>query len=302
MENVGTSPVGLWDIFMAPIRGFAKGADVSASILVSGAFLAILNFSGALDAGIGALLKRYGGKKLLALLMLVFAVMGTVYGAWEEFPAYALVIIPLCVKAGYDALTGFEVLFIGGVIGNMASVTNPYSTGIAVSAINNPELSLGTGILMRLVLFVVLYAVGTFCVLRYAESVHKDPARSVVYGMEINDLTGESQDTLPELNGRRKASLIAFGVIVAIIIIGYIPWGSIPYGDQTLYEVVNYPQIWLMEHIPALGNFLGLNGFTWWGDWYFDEFTFMMLIGAVVVAAINKMSLNFYHLTNLSLT
>ena len=33
VENAGTSPAGLWDIFMAPIRGFAKGADVSASIL-----------------------------------------------------------------------------------------------------------------------------------------------------------------------------------------------------------------------------------------------------------------------------
>ena len=223
VENAGTSPAGLWDIFMAPIRGFAKGADVSASILVSGAFLAILNCSGALDAGIGALLKKHGGKKLLALLMLVFAVMGTIYGAWEEFPAYALVIIPLCVKAGYDALTGFEVLFIGGVIGNMASVTNPYSTGVAVSAINNPELSLGTGILMRLVLFVVLYVVGTFFVLRYAERVRKDPTHSAIYGMEVNDLTSEAQNELPELTGRRKASIITFGIIVAIIIIGYIP-------------------------------------------------------------------------------
>ncbi len=291
VENAGTSPAGLWDIFMAPIRGFAKGADVSASILVSGAFLAILNCSGALDAGIGALLKKHGGKKLLALLMLVFAVMGTIYGAWEEFPAYALVIIPLCVKAGYDALTGFEVLFIGGVIGNMASVTNPYSTGVAVSAINNPELSLGTGILMRLVLFVVLYVVGTFFVLRYAERVRKDPTHSAIYGMEVNDLTSEAQNELPELTGRRKASIITFGIIVAIIIIGYIPWASISCGDQTLYEIVNHPQIWLMEHVPALGNFLGLNNFSWWGDWYFDEFTFMMLVGSVIVAAINKMSL-----------
>ena len=37
--------------------------------------------------------------------MLVFALMGTVYGSWEELPAYALVLIPLCVRAGYDVLT-----------------------------------------------------------------------------------------------------------------------------------------------------------------------------------------------------
>lgn len=291
IENAGTSPIGLWDIFMAPIKGFATGADVSVSILVSGAFLAILNYTGAMDAGIGALLKKYSGKKLLALLMLAFAVTGTVYGAWEEFPAYALVIIPLCVKAGYDVLTGFEVLFIGGVIGNMASVTNPYSTGIAVSAINNPELSLGTGILLRMVLFVVLYVIGTFFVVRYAESVRKTPSRSAVYGMDVNDLSNHTQNELPELTSRRKWSLIVFGLIIAIIIMGYIPWASIPYGDQTMYEVVNYPQIWLAEHAPVVADFLGLNGFSWWGDWYFNEFTFMMLVGSVIVAAINKLSL-----------
>ena len=180
IENAGTSPVGLWDVFMAPIKGFIKGSDVSISILVSGAFLAIMNASGALDAGIGALLERYSGKKLLAILMFVFALMGTVYGAWEELPAYSLILIPLCVKAGYDVLTGFEVLFMGAVIGNMASVVNPYSTGVAVSAINNPELSLGTGIAMRIVLFAVLYIVGTFLVVRNAEAVRKDPQKSMV--------------------------------------------------------------------------------------------------------------------------
>jgi uncharacterized ion transporter superfamily protein YfcC len=248
VENAGTNPAGLWDIFMAPILGFAKGAAVSASILVSGSFLAILNYTGAIDSGIGALLKKYSGKKLLALLMLVFALMGTVYGAWEEFPAYALVIIPLCIKAGYDVLTGFEVLVIGGVIGNMASVTNPYSTGVAVSAINNPQLSLGTGILMRMVLFVLLYAVGTFVVVRYAESVRKTPTCSAVYGMDVNDLSSEGGKALPELNKRRKWSLAVFALIIAIIIVGYIPWASIPCGDQTMYEVVNYPQIWLAHY------------------------------------------------------
>ena len=154
--------MGIWDVFMAPIKGFANGADVNFSILISGAFLAILNFAGAMDAGVGALLRKFSGKKLILILLLVFALMGTVYGSWEELPPYALVLIPLCVTAGYDVLTGVFVLFGGAVIGNMASVVNPYSTGAAVAAIGNPNLSLGTGIAMRILLFVVLYIVGAF--------------------------------------------------------------------------------------------------------------------------------------------
>ena len=268
VENAGTSPVGLWDIFMAPIKGFAAGADVSFSILISGSFLAIMNYSGALDAGIGALLKKYNGKTLLAILMLVFALMGTVYGSWEELPAYALVLIPLCVRAGYDVLTGIEVLFIGATIGNMASVVNPYSTGIAVDMIGNPELSLGTGIAMRILLFVVLYALGAFLVIRYAERVKADKTRSLLYGVEeINTLISDEHKELPELNRKRKLSLLVFGIMILVIVLGYIPWSAIPVGDHTMYEVVNAPAMWLTENVPWLGNLLGTDTFTYLGDW-----------------------------------
>ena len=69
----------------------------------------------------------------------------------------------------------------------------------------NPELSLGTGIVMRVLLFVVLYVVGTALVLRYAESVRKDPTRSAVYGLPVNTLMDESSaKEMPTLTGKRK--------------------------------------------------------------------------------------------------
>ena len=58
-----------------------------------------------------------------------------------------------------------------------------------------------------------------------------------------------------------------------------------------MYDVVNYPAVWLMENAPALGNFLGADKFTYFGDWYFDEFSIVFLIGAVIVALIDRMSL-----------
>ena len=93
----------------------------------------------------------------------------------------------------------------------MASVVNPYSTGIAVDMIGNPELSLGTGIAMRILLFVVLYALGAFLVIRYAERVKADKTRSLLYGVEeINTLISDEHKELPELNRKRKLSLLVF--------------------------------------------------------------------------------------------
>ena len=291
VEGTGTSPAGIWDIIVAMIHGFENAADVNFTILISGAFLAIMNFAGALDAGVGALLKKVNGKKLLAIMIFIFALMGTIYGSWEDLIPYTLVLLPLCVSMGYDVLTGFFVLFTGATIGNMASVVNPFSTGTAISAIGNPNLSLGSGIGMRILLFIVLYVIGTFLILRYAEKVKKDPTKSATYGMEINTLsTKEESVGFPELTGRRIASLIVFLLMVVIIVMGYIPWYSINVGNQTMYEVINAPIVGIMERVPALGNVLGLGSMTWFADWYFDEFSIVFLIGTIIVAVVNKMT------------
>lgn len=296
VKGTGTQPAGLWDLFLAPIKGFQNGADVSFAILVSGAFLAVINSVGALDAGIGKLLKKYSGKTLLAILMLVFALMGAVYGAWEELPAYGLVLIPLCVKAGYDVMTGIGVLFVGATIGNMASIVNPFSTGAAVAAIGNDKLSLGVGIGMRIFLFIAMYLVGTFLVIRYAEGVRKDFSKSVLYGVEgINPLTDDTNaDNFPELTRQRKWSLIVFAILVIVIILGYMPWASIPVGDHTMYDVINAPINYLNNHLSLLGNLLGTHTFTPLGDWYFNEFTWVFLVGSVIIAMINKIGAEGY--------
>ena len=57
-----------------------------------------------------------------------------------------------------------------------------------------------------------------------------------------------------------------------------------------MYDVVNAQASWLREHVPFIGHLLGTAGFTYLGDWYFDEFSIVFLIGSVIVAVINKMS------------
>lgn len=295
IENAGTDPVGLWDLFLAPVKGFANAAEVAMAILVSGGLLAILNKSGALDAGISVLIRKFKGNTLIAILMTVFALMGTIYGAWEELPAYAIIIIPLFVKAGYDVMTGIQVILIGAVCGNMADVVNPYAIGAAVAAIGNEELSLGSGILLRLVLLVVLLAFGIFSVTRYAAMVKKDPARSCVAGIEGIHAQISSEDngeapTSEGMTGRQKASLIAFGIVILACVLGYVPWDSIPAGSQTLFEYVNIIQTKIGG--TFLGNLLGTDNFTQFGWWYFNEFSVAWLIGAIVIGIINKMDLH----------
>lgn len=294
VEDAGTAPAGLWQIVMAPVHGFQNGSDVVFAILIAGSFLGLLNYVGALDAGISALLKRFTGKKLLITLCLVFALMGTIFGTREEIPVYAIAVVPLVVMAGYDVMTALAVLFVGATIGNMSSVVNPFSTGAAISTIGNDALSLGSGILLRAVLFIAMFIVGTWLVLRYASTVHKDKTKSVLYGVDgvktLIDRSGEAE--MPQMTKARKWSLIVFGVMILLTVIGYIPWGQIHVGERTLYDIINAPQSLLMEHVPFLGNLLGSTAFTNWGDWYFDEYSYVFVLGTIVVALINRLKMD----------
>lgn len=289
IRGIGAQPAGIWDIIMAPITGFQNAGPVSIAILMAGAFLGLINFVGALDAGIGGLLKRYTGTSLIAILIFVFAVFGSVFGFWEEIPAFSIVIVPLFILAGYDVMTGLAVLFIGATAGNMASVVNPFSVGAAIGAIGNPDLSLGSGMILRMVIFFVLYVIGAISVIRYANEVKKDKTKSIVADLEVNTRVNEEGHELPELTKRRFWSIMVLVGIIILLVLGYMPWYVIELdGGRTFQDVINAP-INFIASIPVLGNITGLSHFTPFGDWYFGEFAFVFLLGSILIGIINKM-------------
>ena len=82
-EVVGASAS---DIFMGPVNGFADASDVITFVFCLGAFLAIVNATGALETGIHTLVRKLHGKELVLIwiLMFLFSVGGTTYGMGEE--------------------------------------------------------------------------------------------------------------------------------------------------------------------------------------------------------------------------
>lgn len=283
----GLQPMGLWDILMAPIRGFVKAAPVGFAILMAGSFLHLMNHVGAMNSAIGWLLKRFTGKALIIVLMFVSALFGAVYGLWEEIPAYSMVVVPLFVLAGYDVITGIGVLFVGATAGNMASIVNPFSLGAAVGAIGTDGLSMGSGMLLRIVIFFVLYVVGLVYMLHYADTVKRDPTRSIVHGLDIKTLVNEDHK-MEEFTSRKAWSITLLVVIILALVCGYMPWDAIKFADgSTMKDVVNLPFRSLAK-VPILGELFGAGHYTEFGDWYFDEFAFVFLVGALLLGPINK--------------
>lgn len=129
--------------------------DIAAFILMVGGFLGVMAKTGALDAGIANIIRLLKGKEklLIPILMCAFALGGTTFGMAEETIAFYPLVLPIMVAAGYDTLTGVATILLGAGVGVIGSTVNPFATGIAAGFAG---VSLGTGMLLRVIFLVVL--------------------------------------------------------------------------------------------------------------------------------------------------
>jgi uncharacterized ion transporter superfamily protein YfcC len=177
----------------------------------------------------------------------------------EESLAFYVLVITVLIAAGYDALTGAAVVLLGCGIGTLGSTINPFATGIASGFAG---VSISDGLLGRLVILVGGLAIGIFFVLRYADRVKADPARSVVHDLrEENEarFRAESEDGAVALTGTHKVILAVFGLAFLVMMYGVIPWED-----------------------------MGIALPTWW--WWFPEMTGSFLVFAIAIGLIARMS------------
>jgi uncharacterized ion transporter superfamily protein YfcC len=234
--------------------------DVALFILVIGGFIGVTMKTGAIQAGIGSLVRALEGRErlMIPVLMTVFAVGGTTFGMAEESLAFYALVITVMIAAGYDALTGAAIVLLGCGIGVIGSTINPFATGIASGFAG---VSISDGLVPRLVLLVGGLAIGIWFVLRYADRVKADPSRSAVYDLkESNEarFRAESSDGAIQMTGTHKAILALFGLAFALMMYGVIPWEDLG---------VDLPTLW----------------------WWFPEMTASFLLFSIVIGLVARM-------------
>lgn len=282
-------PQGIWDIFMAPVKGMlgtdtTPGAiEVSLFILVVGGFLGVVDKTGALDTAIAQVVGANRGreKMLIPILMFIFALGGTTYGMAEETLAFYPLIIPVMIAVGFDMLVAVSVILLGAGVGVLASTVNPFATGVASQALG---ISPGDGIVLRLVFFVVMYVIAVAYVMRYASKVQKDKEKSLVSEKyEENKEKFKTKNTDEKMNTRQKIVIFLFGLAFLLMVLGLIPW-TLLNENWTIFENLN---AWLMG-LPVIGTVLGQQMVPL-GDWYFVEITMLFLAMAIIIGMVYRL-------------
>lgn len=217
-----SSPVGFFDIFTSVHKGMIDGAGIIFFILIIGGAFGILKATGALDALIVTITKKLSNKELMLIpiLMLFFAIGGTLMGMAEETIVYIAIITPLAISLKLDAMVGFAIVSLGANIGFMSAVMNPFNIGVAQSIAELPTFS---GMGLRLVLFVTLYVAGVIYVYRYAKKIQANPHLRF-----LGDHQEDSQikvDTNVTLTTRHKIILTVFLLNFVVLIFGVMKYG-----------------------------------------------------------------------------
>jgi uncharacterized ion transporter superfamily protein YfcC len=283
----------LMQLFLSPVNGLygVKGssgfigpyetgelfgaAGVFFFVIAIGIFITMSMQTGAIDAGVARVAHRFStrGALLIAIMMVLFSIGGTTEGMAEETLGFYALIVPLMISLGYDRMVAAATILIGAGVGVLASTVNPFATGVASGA---ADISIGDGIGLRFLMYVVLVPVSILFVLRYARRVKADPSRSMVglsaadqlaaargagegstFAEKNPDLVGE----LPTMTGKQKAVIAVVAFTFAFMIFAIVPWAQIIHGPDAA-------------------------SFGWQLDWYFPELAALFLLMSLVVGLI----------------
>lgn len=192
--EAGFSPVEggipFWKWILSPF--LVLGASGSGSLIAVIAFLLVIGgVFNSLEKGhlmkymLDKLTNRFGGKRytLMAVVVLFFMAMGSFIGSFEECIPLLPIVVALAVSLGWDALTGIGMCLLAAGCGFAAGVCNPFTVGVAQELAGLPMFS---GIWLRLVSFVLIYALLLLFLRRHAKKIEK-PLDAEQIGAEFTE-------------------------------------------------------------------------------------------------------------------
>jgi uncharacterized ion transporter superfamily protein YfcC len=248
----------VWRWFTAPVEVlWGPDAPVIITIiivllLIGGAF-ALLEKAGVLKALIARVVLSMGDRKylLMAVVILCFMLFGALLGIFEEFIILVPVMIALAYLLGWDAMTGLGMSLLAVAFGFSAALANPFTIGIAQRLADLPVFS---GIGLRAIVFITIYLLLCFFLIRYAKKIEKEPSLSPMYEEDENlrkrfSLTKE--ELADQANPRLKGALTWFlASLVAIVLI------SIVAAFNSAISAFALPLIGLLFLIGGVGSAL----------------------------------------------
>jgi len=250
-------------------------------IMAIGAFISVSFATRSLEVAVASLAHRLRDKGwlLITSVMVLFSLLGSTMGFSVETLGFYALFLPLMSAMGYDRLVTASMIILGALVGVMAATVNPFSIGVAAG---EAAVSIGQGIGLRMLLWVVLTAMAVGWVLRYAARVRSDPAASLVVPDEPGATDAPAADAtagqeLRPLSGTQNAVLVITALAFALMIFSVIPWSSVIAGRAG-------PADYYATHEVAAAE-------PYWFElnWWFPQLAMLFILASVLVGIVARM-------------
>jgi len=242
-------------------------------IMSIGAFISVSFATRSLEVAVAALAHRLRDKGwlLIASVMVLFSLLGSTMGFSVETLGFYALFLPLMAALGYDRLVTASMIILGALVGVMGGTVNPFSIGVAAG---EAGVSIGDGIALRAILWLVLTAMAVGWVLRYAAKVRQDPGASLV-GWEDDEATNAAAPTAREpLTTTQKWVLAITAFAFGLMIFSVIPWSSVlgghvgPADYYATHKVADVRPLWFEL------------------NWWFPQLAMLFILASVLVGIV----------------
>ncbi len=184
-QTLGVGGIAFWRVLTAPFRVFFSSDSltiimISVFLLVMSGVFNVMEKTGGVKALIGKITKSFKNRKKLAVIIVIlfFMLFGSFFGMFEELVTLLPIIIVFALSMNYDTMTGMGICMLSACFGFAAAITNPFSIGLASEIAGVPVYE---GIWLRLVFFVLVFAVLATFILLHVRKITKDPTKSLTY-------------------------------------------------------------------------------------------------------------------------
>lgn len=166
-----------WKWILSPVMVLtAEGSGtiiaVIAFLLVVGGIFNSLDKCGLMKYMLDKIVHQFGAAryKLMAVIVFFFMALGSFIGSFEECVPLVPIVVALAVSLGWDDLTGLGMSMLAIGCGFAAGICNPFTVGVAQELAGLPMFS---GIWLRAVAFVIIYAVLLLFIRYHAKKVER---------------------------------------------------------------------------------------------------------------------------------
>ena len=219
--------IAFWRVITAPFRVFVSSDAltiimISLFLLIMSGVFNVMEKTGGVAVFIRKVVAKCGNRKRLVICLsaLVFMAFGSLFGMFEELVTLLPLMVVFMLSLGFDTMIGLGVCMMSACFGFSAAITNPFSVGLASDF---AKTAVSDGIWLRLVFFLLVYAIVIGFLILHAWRISKNPAKSPTFDIDREKLASlDMSVSADETKDKKLFKVYAIFFLVQAVILVFI--------------------------------------------------------------------------------